>query len=142
MRVSASTDPSSVPATLRGHCPTVTAARFFWRALAIVCVILAVIGMILPVMPTVPFLIVAAWAAGRGWPRLEVWLLEHPRYGPDIRRWREHGSIPRRAKWLATSMMVLSTVVLMVMSVAVWVKFAAPAMMTFVALWLWTRPET
>ena len=118
------------------------ATRFFWRALAIVCVILAVIGMILPVMPTVPFLIVAAWAAGRGWPRLEVWLLEHPRYGPDIRRWREHGSIPRRAKWLATVMMLLSTTVLTASSVAIWVKFAVPGMLTFIALWLWTRPET
>jgi uncharacterized protein len=59
-----------------------------WRALAVVCVALGLVGMFLPVLPTVPFLLVAAWAAGKGWPRLETWLLDHPRFGPTIRRWR------------------------------------------------------
>lgn len=97
--------------------------------------------MVLPVLPTVPFLIVAAWAGSRGWPRLEIWLLEHPRHGPAIRRWRDYGAVPRRAKWLASMMMVLSTVTLALSPVASWVKLAVPAMMAAVAIWLWRRPE-
>jgi len=112
-----------------------------WRILALVNVALAVLGMVLPVLPTVPFLIVAAWAGSRGWPRLEAWLLAHPRHGPAIRRWRDHGAVPRRAKWFASTMMVASSTALALMSVPGWVKLAAPAMMAAVAIWLWRRPE-
>jgi uncharacterized membrane protein YbaN (DUF454 family) len=112
-----------------------------WRVLALVSVALGVLGMVLPVLPTVPFLIVAAWAGSRGWPRLETWLLEHPRHGPAIRRWRDHGAVPRRAKWAASTMMVLSALTLAMMAVPPWVKLAAPSMMAIVAIWLWSRPE-
>lgn len=112
-----------------------------WRALALLCVALAVVGMVLPVLPTVPFLIVAAWAGSRGWPQLETWLLEHPRHGPAIRRWRDHGAVPRSAKRFATTMMVLSAIVLALSPVAGWVKLAVPAMMATVAVWLWRRPD-
>ncbi len=116
-------------------------ARVLWRSLAVVSVALGVVGMILPVVPTVPFLIVAAWAGSRGWPRLETWLLEHRRYGPDIRRWREHGAVPRRAKWFASLMMVASAATLAFSPAAVWLKLAVPSVMAIVALWLWRRPE-
>ena len=116
-------------------------ATTLWRALALVCIALAVIGVVLPVIPTVPFLIVAAWAGSRGWPRLETWLLEHPRHGPALRRWRDRGAVPRRAKWLATTMMALSAAMLAVSPVAWWLKLAVPVLMTCVALWLWRRPD-
>lgn len=112
-----------------------------WRVLAIICVALAMLGAVLPVLPTVPFLIVAAWAGSRGWPQLETWLLEHPRHGPAIRRWRDHGAVPRRAKWFATTMMVLSGVVLSLSPAPVWLKLAVPVLMACVATWLWLRPE-
>lgn len=112
-----------------------------WRALAVVCVGLALLGMVLPVLPTVPFLIVAAWAGSRGWPRLETWLLEHPKHGPAIRRWRDHGAVPRRAKWFASTMMVASALVLAFSPAPSWLKLAVPALMAAVALWLWRRPE-
>lgn len=112
-----------------------------WRVLALVCVALGLLGMALPVLPTVPFLIVAAWAGSRGWPRLEIWLLEHPRYGPPIRRWRDYGAVPRRAKWFASTMMLASSVGLAFLSVPLWLKIGAPTMMAVVAIWLWSRPD-
>ncbi|HLT25647.1 MAG TPA: YbaN family protein [Zeimonas sp.] len=117
-------------------------ARVLWRTLAIASVAFGILGMVLPVLPTVPFLIVAAWAGSRGWPRLEVWLLEHPRHGPHIRRWRERGAVPRRAKWFASLMMAASATALALSPAAVWVKLAVPTLMAGVALWLWRRPET
>ncbi len=116
-------------------------ALALWRALAIACVALALLGAVLPVLPTVPFLIVAAWAGSRGWPRLEAWLLEHPKHGPAIRRWRDHGAVPRRAKWFATVMMVASTAALAASAAALWVKLGVPGLMAVVAVWLWLRPE-
>jgi uncharacterized protein len=112
-----------------------------WRALALTCVALGLLGVALPGLPTVPFLLVAAWAGGRGWPRLEAWLLEHPRHGPPIRRWRERRSVPRRAKWFASAMMVLSTAVIAVSGAPAWAKIGLPCVMAVVAAWLWRRPE-
>jgi uncharacterized membrane protein YbaN (DUF454 family) len=112
-----------------------------WRSLAVLCVLLGLVGVFLPGLPTVPFLLVAAWAGGRGWPALEAWLLNHPRHGPPIRHWRERGAVPRRAKWWASAMMLASAATLLWWPVPVWVKVAAPAFMAAVALWLWRRPD-
>lgn len=114
---------------------------FLWRALALLCVALGLVGVVVPGLPTVPFLLVAAWAGGRGWPALEQWLLNHPRHGEPIRRWRENGVVPRRAKWAASSMMLLSAAILYLSPVPPWLKLAVPALMAAVALWLWQRPE-
>jgi uncharacterized protein len=112
-----------------------------WRALAVVSVVLALIGVALPGLPTVPFLLLAAWAAGKGWPRLEQWLLAHPRCGPPIRRWREHGAVPRRAKWFASLSMGVSALVLWGTAAPLAVRVGTPLFMLAVAIWLWRRPE-
>ncbi|WP_422014499.1 YbaN family protein [Roseateles sp.] len=117
------------------------AARLAWRALAVLALVLAALGAVLPVLPTVPFLILAAWAGGKGWPALEHWLLNHAHLGPGIRRWRERGAVPRRAKWLATVMMTGSAVMLALSPAPMAVKIGVPAVMAGVAIWLWRRPE-
>lgn len=112
-----------------------------WRALALCCVALGAVGVVVPGLPTVPFLLLAAWAAGRGWPALERWLLAHPRYGPTVRHWRERGAVPRRAKWLSSAMMSASAVLMWVLGVRPWVLALAVLTMAAVALWMWRRPE-
>jgi len=116
-------------------------ARLLWRSLALLSITLAVIGVVLPLLPTVPFLLLAAWAASKGWPELEAWMLDHAHFGPHIRRWRERGAVPRRAKWLATGMMTLSAVMLALSPAPLAVKVGVPALMAVVAIWLWRRPE-
>ena len=117
-------------------------SRLLWRVLALAAVALGAIGIVVPGLPTVPFLLLAAWAAGKGWPALEQWLLNHPRYGQAIRDWRERGAVPRRAKWAASLMMLLSGVVLAMSALPLLVRLAVPVFMAVVALWLWRRPET
>jgi len=112
-----------------------------WRVLALMFVALGVLGAFLPVLPTVPFLLAAAWAGGHGWPALEKRLLEHPRYGESIRQWRESGAVPRRAKWAATGMMGLSAIALLLSPAPLAARVAVPLLMAAVALWLWRRPE-
>jgi len=112
-----------------------------WRVLALASVALGATGAVLPGLPTVPFLLVAAWAGGRGWPALEARLLAHPRYGADIRRWRDHGAVPRRAKWVASLMMLASSVVIGLSKLPLAAKIGLPVFMAVVALWLWRRPE-
>ncbi len=112
-----------------------------WRALAVLALLMAVIGVVLPVMPTVPFLLMAAWAAGKGWPALEARMLAHPIYGPAILNWREHGAVPRKAKWFATIAMAGSATMLWFAPVPPWVRWAVYATMLTVGTWLWLRPE-
>jgi uncharacterized membrane protein YbaN (DUF454 family) len=118
-----------------------TVVRLLWRALAVLSVVLAAVGVVLPVMPSVPFLIMAAWAGGKGWPALETWLLEHAHFGPHIRHWRERGAVPRRAKWLATIMMTGSALMMQFTPLPLAVRIGVPAAMAAVAVWLWRRPE-
>ena len=112
-----------------------------WRLLAVVCIVLGLIGVVLPVMPTVPFLLVAAWAAGRGWPQLEQRMLAHPEYGPMIVRWRERRVVPRRAKWLATGGMACSSVLIWLSAAPPWLQLAVPSVMLCVGVWIWRCPD-
>ena len=81
--------------------------RAGYAALGFAFVALGIIGAFLPVMPTTVFLILAAWSFGRSSPRLEAWMLNHPKFGGVIRDWREHGAVPRRVKYLACSGMAV-----------------------------------
>lgn len=100
-----------------------------------------IVGMILPLMPGTVFLILAAWCFSRSSPRFEAWLLGHPRLGPQIRRWRQLGTIDRRVKFIACGSMLLSFAILAMTSappVALWVTGACLlAAGTYVA----SRPE-
>jgi uncharacterized protein len=112
-----------------------------WRVIALVSLGLGVIGIVLPIMPTVPFLILAAWAASKAWPAFELWLLNHRIYGGHIRNWRANGTVPRSAKLLATLMMTTTAVGLQFTEAPLWTRVTVPLTMFLVALWLWTRPE-
>lgn len=109
--------------------------------LALLFLALALIGVVLPGLPTVPFLLAAAWAASHGWPRLEAWMLRHPRWGPPIRAWREHGAISRRAKVIACTMMAGSVVVMWLLGAPTWGKIGMPVVLLGVGVWMWRRPE-
>lgn len=115
--------------------------QLLWRCLASVFLGLGALGVVLPGLPTTPFLLVAAWAGARGWPALEARLLAHPRYGSLIRDWRERRAVPRRAKWLASAMMLLSASMLWLAPTPLLVQLGVTALLGIVALWLWTRPE-
>ena len=72
------------------------------------CVALGAIGLLLPVMPTTVFVLIAAWAFARSSPRLHLWLREHPHFGSSLRSWEDHRAMPRRAKWAALLMLGVS----------------------------------
>ena len=113
--------------------------RWLLLALAVVCLALAIVGIFLPVLPTVPFVLLAAWAASLSSPRLSRWLDNHPLFGKPLNEWRRHGVVRRRAKWAATITMSASVMVFLVRPL--WVPLTAITIMTSVAAWLWRRPE-
>ena len=113
----------------------------FWRSLVVIFITLGIIGAILPGMPTTVFLILAAWAASKGWPQMDAWLLNHSKYGPTLRNWRENGTVSRKAKWIASIMMLFSGILMLFTNAPFWVKIFTDVTMLIVAIWLWLRPE-
>ena len=82
--------------------------RWLLFALGALSLVLGVLGMVLPVLPTVPFLLLTAACWSRASPRWHRWLLSRPRLGPAIARWERERTIPRRAKFSAVALIVLS----------------------------------
>lgn len=116
------------------------AARL-WSLLAYASLGLGIVGIVVPGLPTVPFVLLAAFAAARGSRRLRAWLLAHERFGPAIRDWEREGAVSRRAKKLAIGMMALSAIVMFLTAPKGWMAATGSAIMACVALWLWRRPE-
>ena len=112
-----------------------------WRLLAASAVLLGAIGIAVPGLPTVPFLLVAAWAGSHGWPELERRLLAHPTYGPSIRRWRENRSVPRKAKWLASALIATSITLILITPAPELLQWLLPPLLILITLWLWSRPD-
>lgn len=80
--------------------------RIIWFAVGIAALALAALGAALPLLPTTPFLLVAAYAFARSSKRWHAWLHSHRVFGPIIRDWREHRAIDRRAKIVGVASMV------------------------------------
>lgn len=115
--------------------------RWAWWLLAYASLGLGLIGIAVPGLPTVPFVLLAAFAAARGSQRLHAWLLAHRAFGPMIRDWETQRGVSRRAKRLATAMMGVCAVIMFLTSPKLWMAMAGTAIMAVVALWLWRRPE-
>lgn len=118
-----------------------TLVRLAYAALASVALVLGIIGLFLPLLPTTPFVLVAAWAASKGSPRLHRWIWNHPQIGPLLHAWHTKRAIPRRAKWLACITMAISWVSTLVMGMS-WIIVAAMALLFIaVSTFVITRPE-
>ncbi len=113
----------------------------FWRVLGLVSAGLGLVGTALPLVPTTPFLLVAAYAFARSSPRLHDWLLHHPQFGPLIINWRQHRAISRRVK--IVSIMIMGSMVLAgwLAGLSSLVVTAQAMIMACVALFILTRPD-
>jgi len=115
--------------------------RFLWIAFGWLSVGLGVAGVFLPLLPTTPFLLLAAFAFSRGSERLHRWLLEHPQLGPPIVNWQNNGAITRRIKIYATCSIAAIFALSLWLGVAWWALALQGTILVFVTVFLWTRPE-
>ena len=114
--------------------------RHLWLGAGLTSVALGAIGAFLPIMPTVPVLLLAAFCFARSNPAWEQRLLDHPSYGPPLRRWRERKAISRRAKVSAIGAMSVGAVVTWFTLGWPWVGVSL-AILVISGSWIWTRNE-
>lgn len=118
------------------------AVRYLLLTLGFVCVGLGTAGVFLPGLPTTPFLLVALWAFARSSTRFHDWLYHHPRFGPGLRAWQEHGVIPARVKATALAAMAASLAIMAFVSRVPRALLAAAALVMAVgAAFVLTRPS-
>lgn len=115
--------------------------RLIWLAVAWTSIGLGALGAVLPLLPTTPFLLVAAWAAPKGSPRLHRWLTDHPQFGPSLHAWNARRAVPRRAKWIAPLLLIASFISMVWAGVVTAVLFAMIPLFCAVTLFLWSRPD-
>lgn len=110
---------------------------FGWLAVAI-----GVVGAFLPVLPTTPFMILAAALFARSSPRFEQWLVDHPRFGKPLIDWRRNGAIARPAKIASVSLMAVSYgIIWFGGSPSLTVRLVIALILISCAVFVVTRPE-
>lgn len=116
--------------------------RYALAAFGCVCVATGIVGIVVPGLPTTPFLLLAAWAFSKSSRRFHDWLVGHPRLGPPVVAWRERGAIPLRAKLLAVTVMTASFAWIVLAVAENWVMpTVIGIVMAGAAIYVVTRPN-
>lgn len=111
------------------------AVKTLLTILGVISLTLAAAGIFLPLLPTTPLLLLAAWCFVRSSPRLYGWLMEHPKLGPYIRNFRENKAIPLHVKVISVAMIWLTIgyCIVAVVEEYLWAQIAMFALATAIS---------
>ncbi|MFB9914209.1 YbaN family protein [Rhizobium paknamense] len=116
--------------------------RLILMALGWFFVGVGIVGIFVPLLPTTPFMILAAALFARSSPRFEQWLLDHPRFGQPLIDWRKQGAISKKAKIIAVTVMAISFAAMMATSHApAFVKLGVGVVLLCSAAFVLSRPH-
>ena len=116
-------------------------ARVLWLIFGLFSTACGIAGVLLPLVPTTPFLLLAAFAFARSSPRLHNWLVTHPRLGPPIADWRAHGAISRCTKIVAVAVMGATLSFSVAMGLSGMVLLVQAVVLCASAAFVLTRPD-
>jgi uncharacterized membrane protein YbaN (DUF454 family) len=116
-------------------------ARFIWLLTGLVALAMGAVGVVLPLLPTTPFLLVAAFAFARSSERMNRWLREHRVFGSLIDNWHRDGSIDPKTKQTAITVIVATPVVTWLLDVPTWVVACQIVVLSAAAIFILTRPS-
>lgn len=113
--------------------------RLIWIVLGLSAVALGLVGVMLPLLPTTPFMLLAAACFAKSSPRLHDWLLNHRVFGPSIRDWRDYRAISPKAKRMAITAMAAAFGLSVVLGLGWKVLAVQAAVLAVMGSWIWTR---
>jgi uncharacterized membrane protein YbaN (DUF454 family) len=106
-----------------------------------ICVGLAVIGSVLPLVPTTPFLLLASWCFYRGSPRIHAWLHRSKWFGPTLDDWQHYRGIRRTVKHRTVALVAAVVITSLVLgSLPWWLRYAALTLVAVGLYVIWTVP--
>ena len=115
--------------------------KWLYRSLALAALGVGGVGIALPLLPTTPFVLIAAWAAAKGSPKLHRWIHAHPRFGPLVRQWQQERAIPQRAKVSAVVLIAASWLIILLTIESAVAVIVAGIVMLGVSAFLVSRPH-
>jgi len=115
--------------------------RIMWFISGCICVALGAIGILLPLLPTVPFLLLAAFSFAKSSDMAHQWLINHRTFGPPIQDWRQSGAIRKPAKILSTFSILAAFIISLFLGIAWWALTLQAIVLTCVSVFIWSRPE-
>jgi len=129
------------------ECPVPVSTRakiiiFIWKVTGVFCVGLAILGAILPILPTTVFLIMATGCFAKSSPRMQKKLLDNKLFGPLIQEWQQHRSIPRKAKKIALATIVFSVLWSSYLLQNALLTLLVVLLVTWPFVFLWRLPES
>lgn len=116
-------------------------SRPMWITFGLLALVLGAAGAVLPLLPTTPFVLLAAYCFAKSSPRLHNWLVNHRLFGPLIENWERHGAISPRAKALAVATMAATPVVTVLIGAPNWALAAQIVVLLGAATFVLTRPS-
>ena len=114
--------------------------RPLWRLLGVTSLLLALLGVVLPLLPTTPFLLLSAFAFERSSERLHNWLVNHARFGPPIEMWRRHGAISKRSKTIALAAIAATLLISIATAMPLYIIVIQIIVLTAVGIFIMSRP--
>ncbi len=115
--------------------------RVFWLVLGLASLSFGIVGIVLPLLPTTPFLLLSAFCFARSSDRLHDWLLAHRSFGPLIENWRRERAIARSAKIAATASCAAVFAISLVLNAPLTVLLVQALVLIGVLTFIWTRAE-
>ncbi|MGP6470911.1 DUF454 family protein [Rahnella aceris] len=104
------------------------------------CVVLATLGVVLPLLPTTPFLLLAAWCFARSSPRFHQWLLYRSWFGSYLRHWQTHRALPKGVKPKAVALIVVTFAISIYFVPLWWVRILLVCIMFSLLIMMWRLP--
>ncbi len=115
--------------------------KTLWLITGLISLLLGLIGVVLPLLPTTPFILLAAFSLANSSPKLHHWLMNHPHWGIVIKNWQDGGRIDRKNKLLAISCMTAMPLISYLFDVPMWALVLQTAILLAVGIFIVTRPS-
>ncbi|WP_143685253.1 YbaN family protein [Vibrio campbellii] len=121
---------------------TIRIKRYFFNIAGGLCMMLGIAGIVLPLLPTTPFILLASACFMRGSPAFHRWLHDHNTFGPMLENWYKNRAVTRKVKQRGAFFIVLSFTVSIIVAPITWVKIALLVMLIVLLSWFMRLPVT